>query len=74
MIYLFQAVLLVFVLACAMMGEVFGLWSILRSEGNWTHSFCKSIAAGSGLVIYAALDYSMLDYLMLVPGTIYVIA
>ena len=61
MIYSFQAVLLVFVLACIVMAEAF--WSGLHSEKNLRQSFHKSITMGCGFLIYAVIDY-----LMIVPG------
>ena len=74
MSYLFQAVLLVFVLACVMLIEVFWSWSNLNDKNISLGFVYKSLAAGGGLVIYAGIDYLLLDYLMLVPGTVYVIA
>lgn len=74
MAYLFQIILLVGVLACAMLTEAFWSWSDLGGEkrpGNW---YPKLVAAGCGFVAYSLIDYSMLDYLMLIPGAKYVIA
>lgn len=65
--YLSQAILLVFVLTCAMMVEAF--WSSWYSEKDLTTSYSKSIATGVYFVIYAGIDY-----LMIVPGSNYLIA
>jgi hypothetical protein len=65
--YSLLAILLVFVLACAMMAEAF--WSSLHIGKDFTHSFHKSIATGIGFVIYAGINY-----LMIVPGANYVIS
>ena len=70
MSYLFQTILLVFALACALLVEAFWSWSNL----NLSNSFYTWIAAGSAFVIYAGADYLMLNYLMLIPGNVYVIA
>ena len=67
MSYLLKAILLVFVLAGAVMAEAF--WSSMHNEKGLTHSFHNSIAAGGVFVIYAVIDY-----LMIVPGTNYLIA
>ena len=78
MIYVFQAILLVFLLACITLSGV--LWSIshgdegLRNEINLSHLLYKSAAIGGGFAIYAVLDYAMLNYLMLLPGANYVMA
>jgi len=74
MIYLFQAILLVFVLACATLTEAFWSWSNWSGEMRLSNLFPKVVAAGSGFVIYSLVDYSMLDYLMLIPGVNYAIA
>lgn len=65
--YVFQAILLVFALGCALMVEAY--WSSLHSEKSVAHALFKSIATGSGFVIYAGIDY-----LMIVPGMNYVMA
>jgi hypothetical protein len=73
MIYLFQVIMLMFVFACAMRIEAFWSWSGFNSGRTLNNLFYKSIAVWSGFLIYAFIDYSMIDYLMLVPGTNYVI-
>lgn len=67
MSYVYQVILFVLVLACAMMAEAF--WSSLSSEGNLARSVFKSVAAGGGFIIYA-----ITDYVMFVPGANHVIA
>jgi hypothetical protein len=74
MSYLFGAILLVFVLACLMLAEMFWSWSSLFGEKSLSNSLNISVAAGGVFAIYAGIDYVVLDYLMLVPGTSYVIA
>jgi hypothetical protein len=71
MIYIFQATLVTLVLACAIRAKAPRLWSSLISEHNLLG---KSIATGSGFVIYAVMNYFMLDYLMLASGANFVIA
>ena len=60
------AILLVFVLACAVMAEAF--WSSWHSKKDLSHSYLKSFVAGGGFIIYAAIDY-----LMIVPGSDFLI-
>jgi hypothetical protein len=67
MSYLSQAVLLVFVLACVVMAEAF--WSSWHSKKDLGHSYLKSVATGGFFMIYAAIDY-----LMIVPGSNFLIA
>lgn len=67
MSYLFQAVLLVFVLTCAMMAEAF--WSGRHSEKSFSYSLTKSFLTGGGFIIYA-----IIDYLLIVPGASYLMA
>ncbi len=55
--YPFLAILLAFVLACAMMAEAF--WSSLHSGKDLNHALHKSIATGVGFVLYAGMDYFM---------------
>lgn len=74
MAYLFQIILLVGVLACAMLTEAFWSCSKLSGEKSQINWYPKWVAAGCGLVVYSLVDYSMLDYLMLIPGAKYVIA
>ena len=74
MVYLFQAILLVAVLACVMLTEAFWSCSNFGSETSLNNLFTKLVVAGSGFLVYAFIDFSMLDYLMLIPGANYVIA
>lgn len=74
MIYLFQVSLLVFVLACTMRTEAFWPWSILSSGKSFIDLPPSLVAAGSGFVLYTLTNYSMLDYLLLIPGANYAIA
>jgi len=67
MSYVFQAILFVFVLACAMMAEAF--CSGRRSKESFTHALYKSMGTGIGFIVYAGIDY-----LMIVPGSNYVMA
>lgn len=67
MSYMLQAVLLVFVLACAVMAEAF--WSGMRSERSLSHSLAQSIVTGGGFILYAVIDY-----LLIVPGAGYLMA
>lgn len=62
-----QAILVVSALTCAMMAEA--LWSSLYNNKSLRHSLHKSIATGSGFIIYAGIDY-----LMIAPGSHYPIA
>jgi hypothetical protein len=66
MIYLFQVILGIFVLAGTMRVNTFWPCSGLNNARNWVG---KPLVAGSGFVIYAVMNH-----LMLVPGTNYVIA
>lgn len=70
MSYLFQIILLVSVLASALLADAFWSWT----RFCLSNSFYTLIAAGSAFAIYAGIDYLLLDYLMLAPGTIYVVA
>lgn len=67
MSYLFQAVMFVFILACAMMVESF--WSSWYSKKNMSYALYKSIATGIGFIVYAGIDY-----LLIAPGSSYVMA
>jgi len=58
--YSFQAVLLVFVLVCAVMAEAF--WSSFDNDKDFSRSFLKSILAGSCFVIYAGIDYLVIRW------------
>jgi hypothetical protein len=49
------------------MAEAF--WSSRHSQKDLSHSYMKSIMAGGGFIIYAAIDY-----LMIVPGSNFLIA
>ena len=73
MAYFFQLILLVAVMAFAMLIEPFWSWSNLSGDKSITSMISALVAAGSGFVLYCLVDYSMLDYLMLVPGANYVI-
>jgi hypothetical protein len=74
MSYLFQAILFVCVFSCALIADAFWSWSSLADEKGLANLCYKSIAVGGGLVLYAGIDYLMLDYLMLAPGEVYVMA
>lgn len=60
--YLFQAILLVCVLTCVLMVEAF--WSGLHSERSLSYTLTKSILTGGGFLVYAVIDY-----LLIIPGT-----
>ena len=62
-----RAIFLVLALTCVVMAEAF--WSSWHSKKDLPHSYLKSIAAGVGFIIYAAIDY-----LMIVPGSNFLIA
>jgi hypothetical protein len=61
------ALLQVFILACIVTAIEF--WSSLRSKKDLSHSYLNSIATGGGFIIYAAIDY-----LIIVPGSNFIIA
>ena len=67
MSYLFQAILLLFFLTCALMVEAF--WTGLQSEKGLSYSLVKSLLTGGSFILYA-----LLDYLMIVPGAGYLMA
>jgi hypothetical protein len=48
------------------MAEAF--WSSWHSKKDLSHSYLKSFVAGGGFIIYAAIDY-----LMIVPGSDFLI-
>jgi len=74
MIYLFQAILLVFVVAFTMTINVICSCSNYRGKKVLPSRWQNSIALAGAIVTYAVVNYSMLDFLMLVPGVSYVIA
>lgn len=74
MSYLFQTLLLVFLFSCALLADAFWSKPNFNSEKSLTNLFYKSSGVITIFAIYAGIDYLMLDYLMLVPGKIYVMA
>jgi hypothetical protein len=74
MIYLFQAILLVAISAYAMRLGPLWFWSNLGSENSQNNFWPKLVAAVFGFALYSLIDYPILDHLMLIPGTNYVIA
>jgi len=74
MSYLLQIMLLLSIFSCVLLSDAFWSWSCLISKEGSTGLFCKSCVIVTSLTIYAGIDYFMLDYLMLVPGKIYVVA
>ena len=60
MSYTFWGIVLVFVLACIVMGETY--WSNIRAKMNFIHSFGQSIIAGGVFITYAAVDYFVIVF------------
>ena len=65
--YMYQAMLLVFLMTCMMMAEAF--WTGLQSERSLSYSLAKSLMTGGIFIIYAAIDY-----MLIVPGDNYLMA
>ncbi len=74
MSYLFQAILLVAVSAYAMLIEPLWSWSDLAGRKSFPNLFPQLAAAFFGFALYSLIDYSIFNYLMLIPGGNHVIA
>ncbi|MDX8399606.1 MAG: hypothetical protein R8K20_05095 [Gallionellaceae bacterium] len=74
MSYLFQMLLLVSTFSCALLFDALWTKPNYNSEKGLSPIYYKSLGVIAIFMIYGGVDYFMLDYLMIIPGKIYLTA